>query len=193
MSQTFAHSHTGKLVQEALYTPSSFVEKICEGSILVWLPTLVFGLGCYALFGMSLGFFPRGPGLITGTMLFPLVFFGALLIGVPTLYIFHSFLGSQLNLRQFLAIGLVGLLLPGILLAGFAPINWFLALSTKSAFLAKAGQYQAIALASFFGYREIFELLKTFEPEHSAMQQTLMRFWCLLHIGILLKLTHLLT
>ncbi|MCB9639113.1 MAG: hypothetical protein H6727_09495 [Myxococcales bacterium] len=136
------------------------------------LRIMLVGLLGYAIFGLSAASLQGGRSILLMPLLFPIIFFGALCIGMPALYIFDSYLGSRLHIQHILRISLIALVLPGLLLAGMAPINWFFVVSMRSSMMVTITSGLAIAFSAILAYNQIFDLLQHLEPISSPPRET---------------------
>lgn len=137
----------------------------------VWFQLLLLATAGYALFGMSSAALYGGYHFALSSVLFPAIFLGALLLSIPALYIFSSFLGSQMQPKQTIALGLIALVVPALVLAGMAPIHWFVAVSTGSSRIMHTGNLAACLLAGLLGFLEIRKVWGKLEPHRMAQPE----------------------
>lgn len=178
-------------IQQIFQDPAFFVRKLQQQTLLGWLTPLAFAVAGYALYGVSAAAFRGGSSFLYAAGIFPLMFLLALSIGIPALYIFDAFFGSDLQPKQFLALGLVAFVVPAAVLAGCAPINWFFAVSVKSPAIITVTNHAAIILAALLGYHELLQLHGELDPlpsNEAKRRRTLLSVWLALHLGILYKL-----
>jgi hypothetical protein len=199
-------------IRHVFYNPLRFVEHLQEQRTLkAWLSPLLVALLGYAIFGLSAASFRGGLSFLYAAALFPLLFVGSLVVVIPSLYIFDAFLGSRLHPRQLLAMGLAAFLVPGVLLAGMAPINWFFSVTVRSPEMVVLSNHLAIGLAAFLGYGEVMNMLQQLQPlqprhlpplpgpapqtrkrPQPGTQRLILYLWLFLYLGILYKLMTLL-
>ncbi|TNE48581.1 MAG: hypothetical protein EP343_15980 [Deltaproteobacteria bacterium] len=152
-------------LDKVLHEPVATTEHLQQQrTSLVWVKLFVFALGGYALFGLSSAALRGGLSLVFSPLLVPAIFLGALFLSVPALYIFSSFLGSQMHPKQTVALGLIALVVPALVLAGMAPIHWFLAVSTGSSKIMMTCNIGASILAGLLGFFEIRKVWASLEP-----------------------------
>lgn len=180
-------------IRSIFHQPLDFVSRFEERiPFRDWFRPLSIGLIGYALFGLSAASFQGGSSFLYAASLFPLLFLGALCVGIPVLYIFDSFLGSRLSLRQTMAIGLIAFVMPGVLLAGMAPINWFFAVSMQSPLMVQFSNSLAIGLAAFVGYGEVVDTIGKLDhfsqgDEGHVSRKLFRTIWLFVYLGVLIK------
>jgi hypothetical protein len=109
------------------------------------LPTAFYGL----VTGLATNSLVR---IITNPLKLPLVLVFTLLLCLPALYIFSSFLGGKRSFLQTAALGFTSIAIVGVVLAAFAPITWFLTFTAPGAYpLHVLINVAILALSGFMG------------------------------------------
>ena len=144
-------------------SPGRYVQQLQAAGPMAWLKVLAAASACYAIFGLSIALAPSSQSTIAAIWVTPLIFLIAQLVSLPALYIFHAFLGSKLTPQQVAATGMVALLIPGVLLAGMAPINWFMLASIQDPSQLLWLQRVTILGVAILGYVELFNTLPSVE------------------------------
>ena len=116
----------------------------------LWM--LLAGLVFHAVFGAATGLFGGWQVAAYDAAKAPLIALCALLLCLPSLYVFAAVAGSPLSVAQAFALGCSCQALVGLLLVGLTPVAWLFAVSTDSlpfiALLALAAWGVAIIFAS---------------------------------------------
>lgn len=148
------------MINNMFNTPLGHVDTLQRASVGQWL--LPFGLGWvgYALFGLSMG-----TSGMSWLFAMPTIFGLGLFVSLPALYIFHAYLGARLRPKELAAIAVQAWFIPGLMLAGMAPINWFFAVTTPTQGWITVSQIGAILLVSYLSYSEVFQGLRQLEDE----------------------------
>ncbi len=116
-------------LDELLRRPDRFVTAADRQSLrLVILGAIL----CAVAFGAAAGAFSGGFVVLNAALKAPLIVFGSLLFCLPSLYVFSSLAGVEIDHKSFLAVvvGLSGLV--GLLLAAFLPVVWLFSVSSRS-------------------------------------------------------------
>jgi len=122
------------LVGQLLKSPQSVVLKIMGGKNLAAESAKLLGVTalCYAVFGVAVGLF-GGWGVAAMTVWkAPLIALCAMLLCLPSLYVFTAVLGSPITLMQAFALGNASLAMTGLIVVGLSPVAWLFAVSTES-------------------------------------------------------------
>ncbi|HEY1082337.1 MAG TPA: hypothetical protein VGE29_08755 [Prosthecobacter sp.] len=120
------------IVEDLLKKPERLLRACLEGTLHVPLRLLFCLAVCFATFGLILGSFTGGvqlwaaPLKITGGIL------AAVVICLPSLYIFSALDGINARLSQIGFVLLAAVTLTGLLLMGFAPVLWVFSTSISS-------------------------------------------------------------
>ena len=124
----------GNIVGQLLKSPQSVVRTIMGGKRLVAESFKMLGMAalCYAVFGVAVGLF-GGWGVVAMTVWkAPLVALCAMVLCLPSLYVFTAVMGSPMSLLQSFALGSACLAMMGLIVVGLAPVAWLFAVSTES-------------------------------------------------------------
>jgi len=121
-------------VGQLLKSPQSVVLKIMADKNLAAESAKLIGVTalCYAVFGIAVGLF-GGWGIAAMTVWkAPLIALCAMLLCLPSLYVFTAVLGSPISLRQAFALGSACLAMTGLIVVGLSPVAWLFSVSTES-------------------------------------------------------------
>jgi hypothetical protein len=122
----------GSVIENLLKFPGRVLHECQSGSMKVPVLLCLISLFCLGVFGWLLGTFSGGtqlwaaPAKVAGGTLF------AVLICMPSLYIFSALGGVEAKLSHMLGVLLAAIALTALLLLGFAPIVWVFSQSTES-------------------------------------------------------------
>jgi hypothetical protein len=122
----------GSVIDNLLKLPGRILHECKAGSVKVPVLLALISLACLGLFGFLLGTFSgeeqlwAAPAKIAGGTAF------AVLICLPSLYIFAALGGMEAKLLQIFGVLLAAIALTSILLVGFGPIVWVFSQSTES-------------------------------------------------------------
>src|SRR4051794_13139271 len=137
--------HPGRIIHELQFN--------WRADLSGWL--LLFALAGMAVYGVVVGSFSGGPQLwiapaklAFGTLL-------AVLICLPSLYIFCCLGGIDTRLRTVTGVLFAAVSLGALLLIGFAPVAWIFSQSTDSVAFMGALHLLLWAIGIFFGLRLI--------------------------------------
>lgn len=175
----------GDIVEDLLKKPERLLRACLEGGLHVPIRLLFCLAVCFATFGLILGSFSGGvqlwasPLKITGGIL------AAVIICLPSLYIFSALDGINARLSQIGFVLLAAVTLTGLLLMGFAPVLWVFSTSISSlnfmGFLALV--FWAIGL--YFGAR----LLLRAAGLLSMRGQGYLKTWLVIFIVVTLQMS----
>lgn len=146
------------VIENLLKHPGSLLHECGRGGVKIIL--LLLGVTALSLgvFGVLLGTFSGGAQLWSAPLKVGLGTIAAMMICLPSLYIFSALGGLEARLSQIAGVLLTMVALIGLLLLGFAPVLWVFSASTSSlgfmGFLAVA--FWLISL--FFGTRLLLSL-----------------------------------
>jgi len=124
----------GNIVGLLLKSPRSVVSRIMGDKNLATESAKLLGAAVlfYAVFGLAIGLF-GGWGVAKMTVWkAPLIALCAMLLCLPSLYVFTAVLGSPLAFGQAFTLGSTFLAMTGLILVGLAPVAWLFAVSTNS-------------------------------------------------------------
>jgi hypothetical protein len=150
----------GLLVFDRLLTqPQSLLGKDGGGSSApLWL--LAGGLLGFVIYGAAAGCFQGGIQVLVAAFKAPLIAGLALVLCLPSLYVFSALSGARWSRRRLLAAvaGFVGTL--GILLAALLPVSWLFSVSSR--YLASAVWIHVILwlVSLVFGWRFLGRALR---------------------------------
>jgi hypothetical protein len=123
-----------------------------------WL--LAGGLAGFLAYGAAAGCFQGGDQILVSAFKAPLIVAMALLLCLPSLYVFGALSGAQWTRRRLLAsvAGFVGTL--GLLLAALLPISWLFSVSSR--YLASAVWIHVMlwVVSLLFGWRFLGRALR---------------------------------
>lgn len=131
VSQQTERTH---IISALLKTPSLLMQHILDGRNL-WrdaVTVLCCGLLFHALYGFAVGLFGGWPVAIMTAAKAPLIACGALVVCLPSLYVFACLGGLPVSLAQAFMLAASTMALTGLLLLGLAPVAWLFAVSTNS-------------------------------------------------------------
>lgn len=175
----------GTVIDHLLKQPGRIVHSFIHdrkgvASILAFCSVVSF-----ALFGLLLGTFSGGEQLwaaplkVTGGMVV------AVLICLPSLYIFSALGGMTSSLLYIIRIVLAALAVCGLLLLGFAPVWWVFAQSTESGsfvgFLALAVWLISLALG--------LRMLRTATLVRGMQSPAYLQIWMVLFVVVTLQMS----
>jgi hypothetical protein len=148
-----------------------------------WL--LAFGLIGMAVYGLVVGSFSGGAQLWIAPAKLALGTFLAILICLPSLYIFTGLAGIDVRLRTVIGVLFAAVALSSLLLIGFAPVAWIFSQSTDStAFMA--GLHLILwVIAISFGLRLIGAMGRLLTGSTRGQ----MKLWNLIFILVCLQMT----
>jgi hypothetical protein len=113
--------------------------------LVALLPTACYGL----VTGLATNSVVR---ILTNPIKLPMVLVFTMVLCLPTLYIFSSYLGGRRSFLQTAALGFTGTAIIGVVLAAFAPITWFLTFTAPGAHaLHVLVNVAVLALGGFMG------------------------------------------
>lgn len=145
----------GDIVTDLLKNPVRIAGLIAadkSGLFRASLWMLLAGLAFHAVFGAAIGLFAGWQVAAYDALKAPLIALCALLLCLPSLYVFACVAGSPLSMAQAFALGCSCQALVGLLLVGLTPVAWLFAVSTASlsfiALLTLAAWVVAVVFAS---------------------------------------------
>ncbi|MDB6137256.1 MAG: ABC-type transport system, permease component, partial [Verrucomicrobiaceae bacterium] len=146
---------------------------------------LVASVVCLAVFGLLLGSFTGGTQLWAAPLKVSAGTFAAMLICLPSLYIFSALSGVNACLSQIFGVLMAAVTLTSLLLLGFAPVLWVFSQSSESlpfmGFLALA--FWLIALV--FGLR----MLLAVSSIHMAQSLGYIKTWLAIFVVVTLQMS----
>jgi len=125
---------TGNIVTRLLKSPSSVALTIKTGENLVADSAKMLGAAvlCHAVFGLAAGLFGGWETAATAVWKAPAIALCAMLLCLPSLYVFAAVLGSPMRAAQAFAFACACFATTGLILAALAPVAWLFAVSTES-------------------------------------------------------------
>lgn len=167
-----------------LRAPERLYAQIAEGKDLVrtityfvrW--TLVFSV----IYGLGLGFFAAGWQIPAAGMKMPTLIMVSLLICLPALFTFNVILGSKLSFLQCTAVLSMAAYLTATILASFAPILLFFAISAGGHDFITLLNVAMCSIAGTFGVMWIWRAMTNL-AERSGREPNLaiLRIWILIY------------
>ncbi|MDB6073239.1 MAG: ABC-type transport system, permease component [Verrucomicrobiaceae bacterium] len=122
----------GNVIDHLLKRPGRLIRAFIDGTAGVNLILILSGMASLVVFGLLLGTFSgsvqlwAAPLKVTGGTL------AAVLICLPSLYIFSALGGVHGKLSNVMSMLFAAIALTGLLLLGFAPVLWVFSQSTES-------------------------------------------------------------
>jgi hypothetical protein len=116
-------------------------------------------------YGLAAGFFEGGFQILIAGLKTPVIVLGAMLLCMPSLYVFSALAGADLSRERFWtgAAGFLGLI--SLLMIALLPVNWLFSVSSRSLWFVMMLHMGVWQIASLFAYRF---LQKAFFPSGRA-------------------------
>lgn len=96
-------------------------------------PHLLVGAAfCVAIYAFAAGFFQGGSSVVLAALKIPLIFFGSILLCLPSLYILTTLGGANYTPREFGAAVAGFCAIAGLILLALMPVTWLFSVSTLS-------------------------------------------------------------
>ena len=116
---------------ELLTRPLGLLERAQGGGNASPLRLLAGSVVCYVLYGAAAGFFQGGDQIAVAALKAPLIILFALLLCLPSLYVFSAVAGAEWTRRTFPAVvaGFAGTL--ALILLALLPVNWLFSVSSR--------------------------------------------------------------
>ena len=152
-------------------------------SLSVWL--LVLGLLGMTLYGVVVGALSGGTQLLVAPAKMALGTLLAMIICLPSLYIFICLDGIEARIRTVTGMLFAAVCLAALLLIGFAPVGWIFSQSTDSVPLMGALHLLFWVIAIAFGLR----MLNAAGALLGGGGRTHLRLWNLIFILVCLQMT----
>lgn len=116
---------------ELLTHPLGLIERARGGGSASPLKLLAGSAVCYVLYGAAAGFFQGGDQIWVTALKTPLIILFALLLCLPSLYVFSAVVGAEWNRKTFPTVvaGFAGTL--ALILLALLPVNWLFSVSSK--------------------------------------------------------------
>lgn len=175
----------GSVLENLLKYPGRILHAFGSGTPGVTPVLLVCSLLCLAVFGLLLGSFSGGDQLWAAPLKVTAGTLAAMLICLPSLYIFSALGGVNARLSQIFGTLVAAMALTSVLLLGFAPVIWVFSQSSESlpfmGFLALA--FWLIALV--FGLR----MLLAISTMHNALSLGYIKVWLAIFVVVTLQMS----
>ncbi|MBB5036975.1 hypothetical protein [Prosthecobacter dejongeii] len=173
------------VTEHLLKYPGRILHACQNGQLQVPLRLLLSTLISFSVFGFLLGSFSGGMQLWAAPLKVTLGICIAMLICLPSLYIFSALDGLDARLSQITTVLLTAISLAGLLLLGFAPVIWVFSTSTDSlAFMGFLGLiFWVIGL--YFGSRLLLQTASVLGMQSSAYLKT----WLTIFIIVTLQMS----
>lgn len=174
-----------QVIEAILKQPWKVMLACKEGGSRVTVLLVICAVVCLGIFGALLGTFSGGtqswaaPLKITGGVFF------AMLICLPSLYIFSAMAGLDVRLSHVAGMLLTVMGLTGLLLVGFAPVVWIFAQSSESL------PFMGALVLAFWGISLTFGMrLMHMEAARLGIQsQSYLNIWTLIFVLVTLQLS----
>lgn len=173
------------VIEHLLKHPGRILHACQDGQLQVPLRLLLSTLISFSVFGLLLGSFSGGMQLWAAPLKVTLGICIAMVICLPSLYIFSALDGLDARLSQITTVLLTAIALAGLLLLGFAPVIWVFSTSTDSlAFMGFLGLiFWVIGL--YFGSRLLLQAASALGMQSSAYLKT----WLTIFIIVTLQMS----
>lgn len=169
------------VVEHLLKHPGSLLHECGRGGGQVIALLLAVTALSLAVFGFLLGTFSGGVQLWAAPLKVGLGTIAAMLICLPSLYIFSALGGLEARLAQIAGVLLTMVALIGLLLLGFAPVLWVFSASTEAVGFMGALALVFWLIALWFGGRLLLSM--------SGLLRMRSRGYLMLWLGIFLVVT----
>lgn len=173
------------IMENLLKHPGRLLHACQSGGTAVGLRLLAIMVISLVVFGLLLGSFSGGTQLWAAPLKITISMLIAVMICLPSLYIFSSLDGLNARLHQIVSTLLCMVALSGLLMLGFAPVLWVFSTSTESlgfmGFLALL--FWVIGL--YFGIR----LLLGAASSLGLQSKSYLRLWIILFTTVTLQMS----
>jgi hypothetical protein len=186
MEPLLDNTNPASIVEALLKKPGRIVHELREkraGVVSLWL--LLLGLSGMALYGLVVGTLSGGAQLWIAPAKIVLGTLMAMLICLPSLYIFSCLDGVEARLSTVVGLLVAAVCLSALLLIGFAPVGWIFSQSTDSVALMGALHLVFWIIAVSFGLR----LLGTASSFLGRGGRVHLRIWNLIFVLVCLQMT----
>lgn len=173
------------VIEHLLKQPGRLLHACQQGGLAVPVRLLLSAIISFSVFGLLLGSFSGGIQLWAAPLKITLGISIAVLICLPSLYIFSALDGLDARLTQISAVMLTAVALAGLLLLGFAPVIWVFSTSTESlAFMGFLGLiFWVIGL--YFGSRLLLQAASSLGTQSAGYLKT----WLAIFIIVTLQMS----
>lgn len=173
------------VIEHLLKHPGRILHECQQGRLQVPVRLLLSTLISFSIFGLLLGSFSGGTQLWASPLKVTLGIIAAVLICLPSLYIFSALDGLDARLSQISAVMLSAVALAGLLLLGFAPVIWVFSTSTESlAFMGFLGLIFWI-IGLYFGSRLLLQAATSLGMQSTGFLKT----WLAIFIIVTLQMS----
>jgi hypothetical protein len=173
------------VTEHLLKQPGRILHECREGRMQVPLLLLISTLVSFSVFGLLLGSFSGGTQLWASPLKVTLGICIAVLICLPSLYIFSALDGLDARLGHIVVVMLSAVALAGLLLLGFAPVIWVFSSSTDSlAFMGFLGLIFWI-IGLYFGSRLLLQAAHSFGMKATGYLKT----WLAIFVIVTLQMS----
>lgn len=173
------------VIEHLLKHPGRILHECQQGRLQVPVRLLLSTLISFSIFGLLLGSFSGGTQLWASPLKVTLGIVVAVLICLPSLYIFSALDGLDARLSQISAVMLSAVALAGLLLLGFAPVIWVFSTSTESlAFMGFLGLIFWI-IGLYFGSRLLLQAATSLGMQSTGFLKT----WLAIFIIVTLQMS----
>lgn len=173
------------VIEHLLKHPGRILHECQQGRLQVPARLLLSTLISFSIFGLLLGSFSGGTQLWASPLKVTLGIIAAVLICLPSLYIFSALDGLDARLSQISAVMLSAVALAGLLLLGFAPVIWVFSTSTESlAFMGFLGLIFWI-IGLYFGSRLLLQAATSLGMQSTGFLKT----WLAIFIIVTLQMS----
>jgi hypothetical protein len=117
-----------------LKTPGAVIKAI-EGEDALWPRTaylILWGLAFHSLYGFAMALFGGWDASLMTLTKAPVIALSAIILCLPSLYVFSSISGNPISVPQCFAIAGATLAMTGLMLLGMVPVTWLFSISTES-------------------------------------------------------------
>ncbi len=116
---------------ELLTRPLGLLERVRGGGSASPWRLLAGSIFCYGLYGAAAGFFQGGDQIAVTALKTPLIILFALVLCLPSLYVFSAVGGAEWSRRTFPVVvaGFAGTL--ALILLALLPVNWLFSVSSR--------------------------------------------------------------
>ena len=173
------------VIENLLKQPGRIFHECRTGQLQVPAFLLLSTLLSFSIFGLLLGSFSGGVQLWAAPLKVTLGILTAVIICLPSLYIFSALDGLDARLGQIIAVLFSAVALAGLLLLGFAPVIWVFSTSTES--LAFMGFLALIfwVIGLYFGSRLLLQAARSLGMHSTAYLKT----WLTIFIIVTLQMS----
>lgn len=156
------------VIEQLLKKPGCILHEYRSGNVQVPLRLLFSALFSLGVFGLLLGAFSGGIQLWAAPLKITAGMMVAVMICLPSLYIFSALGGVDALISQIAGLLLAMVSLTGLLLLGFAPVIWVFSASTESVGFMGILAVTFWAIALFFGARLLLNAARSFGLKSSG-------------------------